>query len=106
MSSSCNYFFFWFCLTEGFNVVWVLWIADVPISGTVLASWYYVAAVGVPLVGWLSFCGGESAPKITVFLVNEFNWVKFTVPWEVISPASMRWGSVVVKYNIALDVRW
>ena len=106
MSSSCNYFFFWFCLTEEFNVVWVLWVADVPISGTVLASWYYAAAVGIPLMVWFSYCGGESAPNVTVFLVNEFDWVEFTVPWEVISSASMGWGGVVVEDDIPLDVCW
>ena len=106
MSSSCNYFFFWFCLTEEFDVVWVLRVADVPISGTVLASWYCAAAIGIPLMGWFSYCGGESAPNVTVFLVNKFDWIEFAVPWEVISSTSMRWGRVVVKYDIALDVRW
>ena len=31
MSSSCDYFFFWFCLTEEFNIVWVLGVGNIPV---------------------------------------------------------------------------
>ena len=55
MSSSCKYFFFWFCLTEEFNVFWVLRVGNIPIPCAVCVSCKYTVIGGIPVI-WISFC--------------------------------------------------
>ena len=106
MSSSCDHFYFWFCLTEEFNVVWVLWVGDVPIPCIMLVPWKYASVGGIPIFCWLAVGVYKGAPKVAVIKVDKFNGVEFSFSRNVVSSASVGWCLVVVEDDTSFDVFW
>ena len=54
MSSSCDYFFFWFCLPKEFNIVWVLRVGDIPVPCTMCVPCENTVVGSIPMI-WVSF---------------------------------------------------